>query len=192
MALSVRDVAQAPADLPSGVEVVPDVVSGSPLAGIASVLTRYGEPFFALATDVVFPQAEAVERVVRAFRRRRRGPPVVGDHLEPLHAVHGPRCLLHIEALLEAGAHSILDLFPLVRCAASLSPTRGPFFKVKRRASGRGPPAHRRAAGEAEAPGDDRRGPLVLGVVGRSGSGKTTLIERLIPEFTAAASAWRR
>jgi len=60
VALSVRDAAQAPAHLPAGVEVVPDVVTGSPLAGIASVLTRYGEPFFALATDVVFPQAAAV------------------------------------------------------------------------------------------------------------------------------------
>lgn len=185
VALSVRDAGQAPADLPAGVEVVPDVVTGSPLAGIASVLTRYGEPFFALATDVVFPQAAAVERVLRESSGVDVATPVVGDHWEPLHAVYGPGCLQHIQALLAAGAHSILDLFPLVRVRRIPFDDAAPFFNVNtpgewaeaRRLAGEPP-------GEAALPGAEGSGPLVLGVVGRSGSGKTTLIERLIPEFT--------
>jgi molybdopterin-guanine dinucleotide biosynthesis protein MobB len=186
VALSVRDAAQAPAHLPDGVEVVPDIVTGSPLAGIASVLTRYGEPFFALATDVVFPQAAAVERVLGASAGVDVATPVVGDHWEPLHAVYGPGCLPHIEALLGAGAHSILDLFPLVRVRRVPFDDPRPFFNVNtpgdwaeaRRLAGEPPD-------EAAGPGAPGSGPLVLGVVGRSGSGKTTLIERLIPEFTA-------
>ena len=186
VALSVRDAAQAPAGLPAGVEVVPDVVTGSPLAGIASVLTRYGEPFFALATDVVFPQQEAVERVLRESPGVDVATPVVGDHWEPLHAVYGPGCLPHIEALLAAGAHSILDLFPLVRVRRIPFDDPAPFFNVN--TPGDWVEARRLAgepADEAAGPGAGRPGPLVLGVVGRSGSGKTTLIERLIPEFTA-------
>ena len=185
VALSVRDAAQAPADLPAGVEVVPDVVTGSPLAGIASVLERYGEPFFALATDVVFPQADAVARVLRESAGVDVATPVVGDHWEPLHAVYGPGCLPHIEALLAAGAHSILDLFPLVRVRRIPFDDPAPFFNVN--TPGEWDEA-RRLAGEAPertaAPGEGSSRPLVLGVVGRSGSGKTTLIERLIPEFT--------
>jgi len=185
VALSVRDAAQAPAHLPAGVEVVPDVVTGSPLAGIASVLTRYGEPFFALATDVVFPQAAAVERVLRESPGVDVATPVVGDHWEPLHAVYGPGCLPHIEALLAAGAHSILDLFPLVRVRRIQFADPAPFFNVNtpgdwaeaRRLAGEAPD-------EAAGLGVVGSGPLVLGVVGRSGSGKTTLIERLIPELT--------
>jgi molybdopterin-guanine dinucleotide biosynthesis protein len=185
VALSVRDAAQAPADLPADVEGVPDTVTGSPLAGIASVLDRFGEPFFALATDVVFPQAEAVERVLRESAGVDVATPVVGDHWEPLHAVYGPGCLPHIQALLAAGAHSILDLFPLVRVRRIPFDDPAPFFNVN--TPGEWAEAQR-LAGEppdpAAAPGAARLGPLVLGVVGRSGSGKTTLIERLIPEFT--------
>jgi molybdopterin-guanine dinucleotide biosynthesis protein MobB len=186
VALSVRDVAQAPDPLPPGVEVVPDTVTGSPLAGIASVLGRYGEPFFALAADVVFPEAAAVQRVLRAFAGADVALPVVGDHLEPLHAVYGPGCLPHIEGLLDAGAHSILDLFPLVAVRRIPFPDPQPFFNVN---TPRDWAEARRRAGEPadEAAGSAARrsGPPVLGVVGRSGSGKTTLIERLIPEFTA-------
>jgi molybdopterin-guanine dinucleotide biosynthesis protein len=185
VALSVRDVAQAPTDLPAGVEVVPDVVTGSPLAGIASVLGRYGEPFFALATDVVFPQAEAVARVLRESAGVDVATPVVGDHWEPLHAVYGPGCLPHIQALLDAGAHSILDLFPLVRVRRIPFADARPFFNVN--TPGEWAEARRlagEAQDEAETPAEGGPGPLVLGVVGRSGSGKTTLIERLLPEFT--------
>ena len=72
VALSVRDCTQVPSPLPDGVEIVPDVVSGSPLAGIASVLARFRRPVFVLAADIAFADRAAVERVVESLRRRRR------------------------------------------------------------------------------------------------------------------------
>ena len=44
--LSLRDTRQLPGSLPPSVEIVPDVVTGSPLAGIASVLARFRGPVF--------------------------------------------------------------------------------------------------------------------------------------------------
>jgi molybdopterin-guanine dinucleotide biosynthesis protein len=185
VALSVREAGQAPERLPAGVEVVPDVVTGSPMAGLAAVLQRYGEPFFALAADVAFPDAAAVTRVLRAFPGADVALPVVGGHLEPLHAVYGPGCLPHVERLLAAGAHSILDLFPLVEVRRVPFADPRPFFNVNTPGDWH---EARRLAGEqpddAAGPGETAGRPLVLGVVGRSGSGKTTLIERLIPELT--------
>jgi len=193
--LSVRDAAQAPADLPAGVVVIPDELPGSPLGGLASALGRLGEPVFAMAADLIAPQPAAVARVLDAFRDVDVSLPVAGDHLEPLHAVYGPGCLPHMRQLLAVGAHSILDLFPLVRVARVRFADTAPFFNVNTPAdwveaqrrlhaaagdpepeAGAADPGHRptRAAGE----------PAVLGVVGRPNNGKTTLIERLIPELT--------
>ena len=77
VALSVRDARQIPASLPAGVEIVPDVVTGSPLAGIASVLARYREPIFALAADVAFAEraAVSVKRGVAPSQAQRRAAP---------------------------------------------------------------------------------------------------------------------
>jgi len=200
--VSVRSMDQAPADLPPGVVVVPDEAPGSPLAGLASVLARFREPVFAMAADLVTPSHDAVLRVLAAFRDVDVSLPVAEDHLEPLHAVYGPECLSHMRQLLAAGAHSILDLFPLVRVVRVPFTDPSPFFNVNtpadwaeaRRLLG-DPVEH--ALGGAASPGDDlearrsgdvpeRRAsePVVLGIVGRPNSGKTTLIERLIPEFT--------
>ena len=200
--LSVRSMDQAPADLPTGVVVVPDEAPGSPLAGLASVLARFREPVFAMAADLVTPSHDAVLRVLGAFRDVDVSLPVAEDHLEPLHAVYGPECLSHMRQLLAAGAHSILDLFPLVRVVRVPFTDPSPFFNVNTPADWAearrllGDPVER-APGGAPSPGDDlearRSGdapgscagqPVVLGVVGRPNSGKTTLIERLIPEFT--------
>ena len=90
--------------------------------------------------------------------------------------------------LLAAGAHSILDLFPLVRVARV--PFAGHVAVLQRQHAGR--LGRRRSAGWAAAPSRPGKhrpaqtagGPVILGVVGRPDSGKTTLIERLIPEFT--------
>ena len=186
--LSVRRTDQAPADLPGDVIVVPDNVPGSPLAGLASVLTRFGEPVFALAADVAFPNRDAVERILEAFSGVDVALPVAEDHLEPLHAAYGPGCLPHMERLLAAGAHSILDLFPLVRVASVPFADTAPFFNVNTPADW--DLARRRQGGDADAvpetstPAPHPGGPVVIGVVGRPNSGKTTLIERLIPELT--------
>ncbi len=200
--VSVRSADQAPADLPAGVVVVPDEAPGSPLAGLTSILARFREPVFAMAADLVTPSHDAVARVLEAFRDVDVSLPVAEDHLEPLHAVYGPECLSHMEQLLAVGAHSILDLFPLVRVARVPFTDPAPFFNVNTPADWAkarrllGDPVKHALRGAAQ-PGDDlgtrssggargRRAdePVVLGVVGRPNSGKTTLIERLIPEFT--------
>jgi molybdopterin-guanine dinucleotide biosynthesis protein MobB len=188
--LSVRSTVQAPPDLPAGVVVIPDEVPGSPLAGLASVLGRLGEPVFAMAADLIAPDPGAVARVLEAFRDADVALPVADDHLEPLHAVYGPGCLPHMRRLLAAGAHSILDLFPLVRVARVPFADTAPFFNVNTPADW---VEAQRRLGVAPARGDEpeperpERGPgapAALGVVGRPNSGKTTLIERLIPQFT--------
>jgi len=178
--LSLRDTRQLSGSLPPSVEIVPDVVTGSPLAGIASVLARFREPVFVLAADVAFADRAAVQAVLDAFIGVDVALPVAEDHLEPLHAVYGPGCLGHIERLLEKGVHSILDLLPEVRVAEVPFAATRPFFNVNTPEDWE---TARRLAGvhATHAPAGP---PAVLGVVGRPGSGKTTLIERLIPEFT--------
>ncbi len=188
--LSVRSAGQAPADLPAEVVVIPDEVPGSPLAGLASVLGRLGEPVFAMAADLIAPDPGAVGRVLEAFRDADVALPVAEDHLEPLHAVYGPGCLPHMRRLLAAGAHSILDLFPLVRVARVSFADTAPFFNVNtpadwveaQRRLGVGPA--RGAEVKPERPERGPGAPAVLGVVGRPNSGKTTLIEQLIAQFT--------
>ena len=140
-----------------------------------------------MAADLIAPEPDAVGRVIAAFDGVDVALPVAEDHLEPLHAVYGPGCLPHMRQLLAAGAHSILDLFPLVRVARVPFADTAPFFNVNT-------PADwieaQRRLGDGLEPAPDRRpaqragGPVVLGVVGRPNSGKTTLIEKLVPEFT--------
>ena len=179
VALSVRDAAQIPASLPAGVETVTDVVTGSPLAGLASLLTRYREPIFALAADVAFPERATVERVVAAFDGVDVALPIVGDHLEPLHAVYGPACAPHLKRLLDRGAHSLLDLLPEVRVRTVPFSRAEPFFNVNSPDDWEEARRRHRAAEDPADPGP----PVVIGVVGRPNSGKTTFIERLIPEL---------
>jgi molybdopterin-guanine dinucleotide biosynthesis protein MobB len=194
--LSVRTVEQAPVGLPDDVLVIPDETPGSPMGGLAGILAWLGEPVFAMAADLITPDAAAVARVLDAYRDVDVALPVADDHLEPLHAVYGPECLPRMRRLLAAGAHSLLDLFPLVRVARVPFDDVAPFFNVNTPAdwveaqrrlgaeAGSAPGASQSRAHLARrprAPGE----PVVLGVVGRPNNGKTTLIEKLIPELTA-------
>ncbi|MFA4965991.1 MAG: molybdenum cofactor guanylyltransferase, partial [Thermoleophilia bacterium] len=130
VALSLRGPGQIPEPLPPRIQIVPDVVTGSPLAGIGSLLRHFDRPVFVLAADVAFPDPAAVRRVLAAFAGADIALPIVDDHLEPLHAVYGPGCLPHIERLLARGTHSILDLLPEVRVATVPFTTADPFFNV--------------------------------------------------------------
>jgi len=195
--LSVRTADQAPAGLPDDVLVIPDETPGSPMGGLAGILARLEEPVFAMAADLISPDPAAVTRVLDAFRDVDVALPVAVEHVEPLHAVYGPECLPRMRRLLAAGAHSLLDLFPLVRVARVPFDDMAPFFNVntpadwaeaQRRLDGSPAGAAARSAREAgsasrapRAPGE----PVVLGIVGRPNNGKTTLIEKLIPELTA-------
>ncbi len=195
--LSVRTADQAPAGLPDDVLVIPDETPGSPMGGLAGILAELGEPVFAMAADLISPDPAAVTRVLDAFRDVDVALPVAVEHVEPLHAVYGPECLPRMRRLLAAGAHSLLDLFPLVRVARVPFDDMAPFFNVntpadweeaQRRLGGEPAGATAKAACEAgsssraeRAPGE----PVVLGIVGRPNNGKTTLIEKLIPELTA-------
>jgi len=189
VAVSVRDAGQITDPLPAGVQIVPDTVTGSPLAGIASVLAHFSGPVFVLAADVAFADRTAVQTVLDAFVDVDVALPVAEDHLEPLHAVYGPDCLTHIRRLLEKGARSILDLFPLVRVARVPFPDPAPFFNVNTPADWA--EARRRLGGDADAlphegaPARRADGPVILGVVGRPNSGKTTLIKLLILQFNS-------
>ncbi len=194
--LSVRTVEQAPVGLPDDVLVIPDETPGSPMGGLAGILAWLGEPVFAMAADLIAPDAAAVARVLDAYRDVDVALPVADDHLEPLHAVYGPECLPRMRRLLAAGAHSLLDLFPLVRVARVPFDDVAPFFNVNTPADW--VEAQRRLGAEAGSPPGTSEGrahparrprapgePVVLGVVGRPNNGKTTLIEKLIPELTA-------
>ena len=161
VALSVRHAGQLPAMLPAGVAIVPDVTTGSPLAGLASALARYREPIFALAADVAFAERAAAQRVIAAFDGVDVALPIVGDHLEPLHAVYGPACLAHIEELLARGAHSILDLLPEVRVRTVPFSSAAPFFNVNTPSDWQEARRREKSAARRSSPagGARRRGP---------------------------------
>jgi molybdopterin-guanine dinucleotide biosynthesis protein MobB len=204
VAISVRDRSQLEAalgaaaigSLPDDVEVLCDERPGSPLGGLATVLARFRAPVFALAADIAFADPDAVATVVDAFRDADVALPVVGGHLEPLHAVYGPGCLPTIRALLDGGRHSILDLLPEVRVATVPFDSARPFFNVntpqdwdeaRRRAEAaegfRYEDPHAGAGVDRAGRGAGQRPPAVLAVVGRSHSSTTQLFEQLIPEL---------
>jgi molybdopterin-guanine dinucleotide biosynthesis protein len=177
VALSVRDLGQLDESIPADVEALVDEVPGSPLGGIATALTRFNAPVFALAGDTAFAERSAVERVLAAFAGADVALPIVEGHLEPLHAIYGPGCAGPIARLLARGQHSILDLLPLVRVVNVEFDSAAPFFNINT------PDDWEEAQRRLSRVMPTR--PAVLGIVGRSNSGKTTFIEKLIPELVA-------
>jgi molybdopterin-guanine dinucleotide biosynthesis protein A len=128
--VSVRRDRPLPSTAPSGVEILFDELTGSPLAAIATALARYQAPLFVLAADMAFATPSAIEKVLSAYSDVDVALPIVGQHLEPLHAVYGPRCLGPSRGLLAEGRHSILDLLPLVRVARVPFVESAPFLNV--------------------------------------------------------------
>ena len=111
-------------------EIVVDAWSGSPLGAIASALDRFGEPVFVLACDLALADRAAILTVLDGFHGVDLALPIVGDKLEPLHAVYGPACLPPMRRLLERGRHKILDIAPDIRVATIPFPTARPFFNI--------------------------------------------------------------
>ncbi len=164
--------------------VLNDVWPGSsPLAGIATALSRYQAPLFALAVDVAFPSPSAGASVLAAYPGHDAAVPAIGDHHQPLFAVYGPGCLGPMTAMLEAGEQRIIDVFPTIDLASVPFASDGIFHSINTM-------DEYRAARDLARPGDDTvigvapgAAPALVAVVGKSDSGKTTLIEKLVPEL---------
>ena len=173
-----------------GVELLPDAFPGaSPLAGLASALQRFGQPVFALAVDIAFPNQTAAAELTGAFRDVDVALPIVDDKLEPLFAVYGPACLAPMRRLLERDRQRIVEFFPDVRVVTVPFPSARPFFNLNTREDYAqaqrlvgGAPASE-VAGGAPTEQPAVRQPALVAVVGKSDSGKTTLIEALVPEL---------
>ena len=157
-----------------------------------------------MAADLIAPDPGAVGRVLEAFRDADVALPVADDHLEPLHAVYGPGCLPHMRRLLAAGAHSILDLFPLVRVARVPFADTAPFFNVNtpadwaeaQRRLGVGPATRRRRSsrsGRSAAPGRPRSSASSAGrtAARRRSSSSSSRSSRAAGSASAPSSAWR-
>jgi molybdopterin-guanine dinucleotide biosynthesis protein B len=111
-------------------EVLSDIWSGSPLGAIATALDHFGEPVFVLACDLALADRDAIAEVLDGFHGVDLALPIVGDKLEPLHAVYGPACLAPMRRLLERDRHRILDIAPDIRVAAIPFPSARPFFNI--------------------------------------------------------------
>lgn len=133
VAVALRSTQRLEPPPPPEVEVIRDEPPESPLAGIATALERYSEPVFVLAADLISPRPAAIERVLTAFTDVDVALPEVGRHVEPLHAVYGPRCLPVMRDLLARNEHSILEVFPAVRTAVIPFDSEEPFFNVNTR-----------------------------------------------------------
>jgi len=164
------------------------------LTGIATALDRLGGPLFVMAADLAFPDAAAARRVLDAAAVSGADVtlPRVGPHHEPLFAVYGPGCLAPMRALLRAGRHRIVDVFPTLSVEEVPFPDARPFHNINTMDEYR--EARRRTqaepascieevtAGEAAPAG---RAPALVAIVGKSDSGKTTVVERLLPQLRA-------
>ena len=166
-------------------EVVRDAWPGSsPLTGIASALARFGQPVFALAADIAFPDQAALQRVLRAFPGHDLSLPAIGpEYHQPLFAVYGPACLAPMTALLEAGRHRIVEILPSLDAVEVRFPDDALFRNINTMDDYQ--EARREAAedGHGTTSDDAATRPALVAIVGKSDSGKTTLIEKVVPEL---------
>ena len=167
-----------------GVELLPDAFAGrSPLAGIATALSRFGGPVFVMAADLAFPDHAAAARLLAAFPGHDVALPLVGPHHEPLFAIYGPACLAPMTALLREGRHRPVDILPQVRVAKVEFADDTAFHNVNTRREYEA--ARERAASQNAEAGGASAPPALVAIVGKSDSGKTTLVEKLVPELLA-------
>ena len=106
--------------------------------------------------------------------------PAIGtEYHQPLFAAYGRACLAPMSALLDAGRHRIVEIFPHVDVAEVRVPDDSLFRNINTMDD-----YEKRAAGRPRgAPARAPRRPALVAIVGKSDSGKTTLIEKVVPEL---------
>jgi molybdopterin-guanine dinucleotide biosynthesis protein len=166
-------------------EVVRDAWPGSsPLTGVASALARFGQPVFALAADIAFPDQAALQRVLRAFPGHDLSLPAIGPaYHQPLFAVYGPACLAPMTALLEAGRHRIVEILPSLDAVEVRFPDDSLFRNINTMDDYQEARREAAEAGHVTTSDDAATRPALVAIVGKSDSGKTTLIEKVVPEL---------
>ncbi len=104
------------ADYP-GVKIVTDVFLGKgPLVGIHSGLSVSGSFYnLVIACDMPFLNQPLLRFMTQLADGFDIVVPRLGDHLEPLHAVYGKRCLETIESMFREGDYQVNHLFQRVK-----------------------------------------------------------------------------
>lgn len=101
--------------LPSGIEIVRDPVEGyGPLAGLAAGLTALegqADAAYLSGCDLPFLTTSFVRGVCNLLGDAAVAVPFVDGYLHPLAAVYRLTILPHVEAMLAAQQHRVLDLF---------------------------------------------------------------------------------
>ena len=117
-----------------GTRVVSDLrVGKGALGGLhAGLCAMHHETGLVVACDMPFLNRRLLEHIVSLGRDVDVAIPSLDDHLEPLHAVYSKSCIATIEALLDRGRLSILDLFPLVQVRYIRSDELGRFDPSQR------------------------------------------------------------
>jgi molybdopterin-guanine dinucleotide biosynthesis protein MobB len=179
------------------VEVLRDAWPGrSPLAGIATALTRFRRPIFALAADVAFPCRDAADAVIAGFRGHDASLPAIGhEHHQSLFAVYGPPCLEPMVALLESDRHRIVDIFASVSPAEVRFPDDSLFHNINTVSDYLEARRTARASGSGQAPAGGGQ-PALVAIGGMDHAAVTALIEALSAELVklglrVGTIAWR-
>jgi molybdopterin-guanine dinucleotide biosynthesis protein A len=107
--------AEAPSSLPA--RVVGDIYPHKgPLGGIYSGLVA-SRSFYSLvvACDMPFLNSDLLRYMSGLCSGFDVGIPMIGDYMEPLHAIYSQNCLEPIERQLKRGRLKVGDFFPAVR-----------------------------------------------------------------------------
>lgn len=111
-----------------GVPVVPDRIPGKgPLGGIHAALCWSASPYLlCCACDMPFINPDVIAHLSALTPGYDAVVPHCGAGFEPLHAIYGRTCLLHVERMLGEGRLRVDELFSAVRTrrvdAAELRP----------------------------------------------------------------------
>ncbi len=126
-----------------GVRWLEDVYPGKGAMGGIYTGLRYASFLHSLvvACDMPFLSSDLLRYLAGLAPGHDVVVPLLGGHLEPLHAVYSRNCLGHIESLFEQGNLKVTDLFPQVKVRTvpetevdRFDPRRLSFFNMNTRA----------------------------------------------------------